>query len=59
MAPLSVQIMLICFSVQLTWVSETCTLLASTELAKDVPGAEEMVERHQELKTEIDAREEK
>jgi len=34
-------------------------LLASTELAKDVPGAEEMVERHQELKTEIDAREEK
>ena len=34
-------------------------MLESDELARDVPGAEDMMERHQELKTDIDTREEK
>ncbi len=38
---------------------ETCAFLGSAELAKDVQGAEEMMERHQELKVEIDNRDEK
>lgn len=46
-----------CF--QLGWSAETISLLSSDELAKDVQGAEEMMERHQELKTEIDTRDEK
>ena len=36
-----------------------CTQLSSDELAKDVQGAEEMMNRHQELKAEIDAKDEK
>ena len=44
---------------QLKWSSETCTLLSSNELARDVPGAEEMMNRHAELKIEIDAKDEK
>ena len=44
---------------QLGWSTETFTLLASDELAKDVHGAEEMMERHHELKTEINNRDEK
>ena len=46
-------------AVQLKWASETCTQLSSDELAKDVLGAEEMINRHQEVKAEIDGREEK
>ena len=44
---------------QLKWASETCTQLSSDELAKDVLGAEEMINRHQEVKAEIDGRDEK
>lgn len=59
LTPFALNISLAHLSLQLTWVSETCTVLASVELAKDVSGAEEMIERHQELKTEMDTREEK
>lgn len=58
-APFALNASLAHLFLQLTWVSETCTVLASVELAKDVSGAEEMIERHQELKTEMDTREEK
>ena len=34
-------------------------MLMSEELAKDVPGAEEMMERNQEMRAEIDAKNEK
>jgi len=44
---------------QLSWVGETKALLSSDELGKDVRSAEEMSERHQELKMEIDNNEEK
>ena len=46
-------------SLQLTWVSETVSVLLSDDLAKDVPGAEEMMERNQEIRAEIDAKNEK
>ena len=45
------------FPRQLAWASET--VLESDELARDIPGAGEIMERHQELKTDIDTREEK
>ena len=44
---------------QLSWAGETKALLSSDELGKDVRSAEEMSERHQELKMEIDNNEEK
>ena len=44
---------------QLSWAGETKALLSSDELGKDVRSAEEMSERHQELKQEIDNNEEK
>ena len=34
-------------------------MLSSDELARDVQGAEEMVERHTEIRAEIDTRNEK
>ncbi len=34
-------------------------MLSSDELARDVPGAEEMMNRHAEVKVEIDAKDEK
>ena len=34
-------------------------MLSSDELARDVQGAEDMMERHQEIRAEIDARNEK
>ncbi|XP_065894234.1 spectrin beta chain, non-erythrocytic 1-like isoform X3 [Dysidea avara] len=43
----------------LSWAGETKALLSSDELGKDVRSAEEMSERHQELKIEIDNNEEK
>ncbi|KAJ8038539.1 Spectrin alpha chain, non-erythrocytic 1 [Holothuria leucospilota] len=39
------------------WVVEMRTMIESDELAKDVPGAEALIERHQEHKSEIDAHE--
>ena len=44
---------------QLKWSSEACSQLSSDELARDVQGAEEMMNRHAELKVEIDAKDEK
>lgn len=44
---------------QLKWSNEACSLLSSEELARDVQGAEEMMNRHAEVKIEIDARDEK
>jgi len=44
---------------QLSWAGETKALLSSDELGKDVRSAEEMSEKHQELKLEIDNNEEK
>ena len=35
------------------------SVLSSDDLAKDVPGAEEMMERNQEIRAEIDAKNEK
>ena len=43
----------------MSWAGETKALLSSDELGKDVRSAEEMSERHQELKLEIDNNEEK
>ena len=40
-----------------SWVHDTKTIIAADELAKDVAGAEALLERHQEHKGEIDARE--
>ena len=34
-------------------------MLSSDDLAKDVPGAEEMMDRNQEMKADIDAKNEK
>ena len=44
---------------QLKWSTETCAVLSSVELAKDVQGAEEMLSRHAEVKVEIETKEEK
>lgn len=44
---------------KLTWASETVSVLSSDELARDVQGAEDMMERHQEIRAEIDAKNEK
>ncbi|XP_063373302.1 spectrin alpha chain [Cydia amplana] len=40
-----------------SWVSDIRALIAADDLAKDVPGAEALLERHQEHKGEMDARE--
>eukprot|EP00117_Sycon_ciliatum_P010415 scpid4432/ scgid12327/ Spectrin alpha chain, brain; Alpha-II spectrin; Fodrin alpha chain; Spectrin, non-erythroid alpha chain len=40
-----------------SWSGDMKNLVSSDELAKDVPGAEALLERHQERKGEIDARE--
>jgi spectrin alpha len=41
----------------INWITETKNLISADELAKDVAGAEGLLERHQEHKGEIDARE--
>lgn len=38
------------------WTSEMIARVTAPELAIDVPGAEQLLARHNELKTEIDAR---
>merc|ERR1719187_2685316 len=40
----------------MSWVNSMKTLVSSDELANDVTGAEALLERHQEHRTEIDAR---
>jgi len=44
---------------QLPWAGKTKALLPSDNLGKDVKSAEEMSEKHQELKMEIDNNKEK
>ncbi|KAL5013103.1 hypothetical protein ScPMuIL_011654 [Solemya velum] len=39
-----------------SWINSMLALVSSDELAKDVTGAEALLERHQEHRTEIDAR---
>ncbi|XP_052259701.1 spectrin alpha chain-like isoform X3 [Dreissena polymorpha] len=39
-----------------SWINSMMALVSSDELARDVTGAEALLERHQEHKTEIDAR---
>ncbi|XP_041973839.1 spectrin alpha chain isoform X3 [Aricia agestis] len=39
-----------------SWMSDIRALIAADDLAKDVPGAEALLERHQEHKGEMDAR---
>ncbi|XP_052790870.1 spectrin alpha chain-like isoform X12 [Mya arenaria] len=39
-----------------SWINSMMALVSSDELAKDVTGAEALLERHQEHRTEIDAR---
>lgn len=41
----------------ITWIHDMKTLIGADELAKDVAGAEALLEKHQEHKGEIDARE--
>jgi spectrin alpha len=41
----------------ISWITDTKTIISADELAKDVAGAEALLERHQEHKGEIDARE--
>ncbi|CAH0722167.1 unnamed protein product, partial [Brenthis ino] len=41
----------------ISWMSDIRALIAADDLAKDVPGAEALLERHQEHKGEMDARE--
>lgn len=41
----------------ISWYSDMKTIISADELAKDVAGAEALLERHQEHKGEIDARE--
>ncbi|KAI5727770.1 hypothetical protein M8J77_006684 [Diaphorina citri] len=41
----------------ISWVSDMKAIISADELAKDVAGAEALLERHQEHKGEIDARE--
>ena len=43
----------------MSWAGETKALLSTDELGKDVASAEEMSDRHQELKIEIENNEEK
>ncbi|XP_047035490.1 spectrin alpha chain isoform X3 [Helicoverpa zea] len=40
----------------MSWVSDIRALIAADDLAKDVPGAEALLEKHQEHKGEMDAR---
>lgn len=40
----------------MTWINSMMSLVSSDELAKDVTGAEALMERHQEHRSEIDAR---
>ncbi|XP_064649219.1 spectrin alpha chain-like isoform X2 [Lineus longissimus] len=40
----------------MSWINSMMALVSSEELAKDVTGAEALLERHQEHRTEIDAR---
>lgn len=40
----------------MSWINGIRGLVSSEELAKDVTGAEALLERHQEHRTEIDAR---
>ncbi|XP_077865919.1 spectrin alpha chain, non-erythrocytic 1-like [Saccoglossus kowalevskii] len=40
----------------MTWINSIMVLVNSDELAKDVTGAEALLERHQELRSEIEAR---
>ncbi len=40
-----------------SWIHDMKTIISADELAKDVAGAEALLERHQEHKGEIDARE--
>ena len=40
-----------------SWIHDMKTVISADELAKDVAGAEALLERHQEHKGEIDARE--
>ncbi|XP_046383507.1 spectrin alpha chain [Ischnura elegans] len=40
-----------------SWINDTKAIISADELAKDVAGAEALLERHQEHKGEIDARE--
>lgn len=40
----------------MAWLSSMMALVSSDELAKDMSGAEALLERHQELRTDIDAR---
>ena len=40
-----------------SWVNDTRAVISQDELAKDVNGAEALLERHAEHKSEIDARE--
>lgn len=44
---------------QLGWASEVATLIKSDELARDVQGSEEILDKHQELKAEISNKDEK
>ncbi|KAL0276367.1 UNVERIFIED_CONTAM: hypothetical protein PYX00_003957 [Menopon gallinae] len=41
----------------ISWIKDMKTIISADELAKDVAGAEALLERHQEHKGEIDARE--
>jgi len=42
----------------ISWINEMVAKVTAPELAKDVPGAETLISRHNEYKSEIDAREE-
>ncbi|XP_056155203.1 spectrin alpha chain, non-erythrocytic 1-like [Lampris incognitus] len=53
--PLTVQHFLSDFKDLISWIYGICGLVSSEELAKDVRGAEALLERHQEHRTEIDA----
>lgn len=44
------------FSDLMQWITNTTQLVSSDEMASDVTGAEGLLERHQEYRTEIDAR---
>ncbi|XP_013777045.2 LOW QUALITY PROTEIN: spectrin beta chain, non-erythrocytic 1-like [Limulus polyphemus] len=44
------------YRVLMSWINEMKALITSDELAKDVAGAEALLARHKENKTEIDAR---
>lgn len=47
-----------CFYVCRAWTSEMLARVTAPELAADVAGAEQLLARHQEIRTEIDARQE-